>query len=72
MQNFKILEQNNFDLDKVMLDDPFSPLRPGSEFRPIGLLEPIFKSHPLWPRMRQTMVHGAQYSLVPLDEDLRR
>jgi hypothetical protein len=70
--NFKVLKDNNFDLTKIMLENPHSSLRPGSEFRPIALLEPIFQNHPLWTRMRHTLVHGAHYYLSPLDEEIRR
>ncbi len=69
--NFDILQQHDFDLNKIMLHDPHSPLRPGSEFRPVGLLEPILGTHFLWPRVRDTMLHGAHYHLFPLDDALR-
>ena len=70
--NFDVLKQHDFDLEKIMKSDPHSPLRPGSEFRPVPILDPIFASHPMWPKARSTMLHGAHYFLTPLDDELRK
>ena len=70
--NFEILQRYDFDLQRILLEDPFSPVRPGSEFRPAALLDPIFSGHPLWPRFRRSLLHGASADLVPIDEIRRK
>jgi hypothetical protein len=47
--NHEILRQANFDLQSILTNDEQSPLMPGSEFRPVGLLTPLSEGHPLWP-----------------------
>ena len=43
--NFALLQDNDFDLERILLRDGLSPLHPGSEFRPVSLLQPIFEAH---------------------------
>jgi hypothetical protein len=68
--NLHVLEQNNFDLQRIITSDAArnTPLRPGSEFRPLYLLEPIFGSHPLWPRVRRMLTVGFTMPLNQLDD----
>ena len=66
--NLAILEAADFDLQLLLLKDGFSPLQPGSEFRPVGLLAPIFENHPFWSNMRSTCLLGASFESVPLPE----
>jgi hypothetical protein len=68
--NFKILEQYDFNLQEVITsrETANTPLRPGSEFRPIDLLNKILGNHPLWPRARRTMRFGFSMPLDPLQE----
>ena len=47
-KNFALLKDNDFDLERILLSDGPSPLHPGSEFRPVSLLQPIFEAHPFW------------------------
>lgn len=63
--NFRILQTHAFDLQAALLDHPNSPLCPGSEFRPVQLLDPIFTGHPTWPRLRATLLRGAHFPLRP-------
>jgi hypothetical protein len=51
-RNFKILEAHDFDLHALITGPTAAntPLRPGSEFWPIHLLDNIFQNHPLWSR----------------------
>ena len=67
-KNREILQPHGFDLDKIIRQEPNSPLRPGSEFRPVDLLDPVFKGHPKWPRARQLLTRGAHFVLQPLPE----
>ena len=69
--NFATLRAHNFDLNSIVFADPRSILRPGSEFRPTSLLEPIFQGHPLWPRFRESLHIGASYPLEPIAEEDR-
>ncbi len=41
-----------------------------SEICPISTLEMIFKSHPIWPRMKEMLPHGSQWPMDPLDKVL--
>ena len=41
---------------------------PGSEFRPVSLLQPIFEAHPFWQRMQSSLLVGATMELAPLSE----
>jgi hypothetical protein len=68
MHNCHILEANNFDLQKVIHADPLSPLQPGSEWRPVPLLDPIFHDHPFWPNVQSQFNHGLLWPLVPITE----
>ena len=66
--NYEILQQANFDLQGILTNDARSPLMPGSEFRPVGLLSPLWEGHPLWPRMKISVSSGAPLKLEPLPE----
>ncbi|WP_317201517.1 hypothetical protein [Janthinobacterium sp.] len=69
--NFEILKRENFELERLLLTDGLSPLMPGSEFRPVTLLEPIFDGHPFWPRLRRSLLIGATMDLEAITEDQR-
>ena len=59
------------DLSKALLAQSDSPLGYGSEFKPIEMLELIFRNHPSWSRMKQVLKNGSKWPLQPLDEDDR-
>ena len=69
--NFQVLKQENFDLERLLLSDGRSPLMPGSEFRPVSLLSPIFKGHPHWHRLRRSLLIGATMELEEITEEQR-
>ena len=69
--NFAILEQNDFNLERLLLNDGLSPLMPGSEFRPVALLAPLLEGHPFWPRLRRSLLIGATMDLEDISEDQR-
>ena len=71
-KNYQTLREANFNLEYLLLHDSTSPLRPGSEFRPVGLLSPIFKGHPFWKRMKSTLLVGAEMPLEPISEADRK
>jgi hypothetical protein len=69
--NFKILEENGMDLDKIIRADPSSPLFYGSEFKPVSILEPLFKHHPKWTEMKSRLLNGSEYKMEDLGVILR-
>ena len=70
--NDKVLAEFNWDLDRAIMSDPNSPLHPGSEWRPVELLDPIFSWHPAWASARKWMYQGASYPLKPIPENIRQ
>eukprot|EP00978_Attheya_sp_CCMP212_P016940 scaffold44783_cov43-Attheya_sp.AAC.3 len=70
--NWKILQQHNGDLKQALAAQSHSQLGYGSEFRPTAILEPLFKSHCLWPNMKSILDDGAAFPLEPIDEELRK
>ena len=71
-RNFNTLQRHNFDLEKLLLSDGLSPLMPGSEFRPVSLLAPIFEGHPHWPRLRRSLLIGTTMELTSITEENRQ
>ena len=45
-------------------------LTPGSEFKPVSLLQQVFAQHPLWPRMSSALSVGVQFLLADLPSHL--
>jgi hypothetical protein len=69
--NLEILESYNYDLQTILLEDAHSLLRPGSEFRPTAILDPVLQGHPLWSRAKKTLIHGAHLPVEPIEEEPR-
>jgi hypothetical protein len=69
-ENWKILSDQNFDLQGLITSPSAAntPLRPGSEFRPVHLLAAICRNHPRWPRIRRMMTEGFTMPLTELPE----
>jgi hypothetical protein len=53
--NLEVLVHHGFNLNSLMFGDPYSPIRPGSEFKPVSLLDSVFQGHPLWSRARSSI-----------------
>jgi hypothetical protein len=70
-KNFETLQKAEFNLQSLIMADESSPIRPGSEFRPVHLLEPIFNAHPLWPRMKNSLSCGATLVLEDIPDSDR-
>ena len=64
--NLTVLRRFRYCLHSVIVNDPLSPLYPGSEFRPVTTLHPLFAGHPLWPNVRDILLQGAYSPLEPL------
>ena len=67
--NMEILHHFNYDIKAAIMHDPNSPLHPGSEFRPVSLLSPIFGNHPSWNQICSTLTSGGHYPLVPISSN---
>jgi hypothetical protein len=65
-----VLRQNQFNLQKIILQDPLSPLHPGSKWHPVPLLDPILSNHHLWPRVSKQFTSGFHWPLQPIPEDI--
>jgi hypothetical protein len=63
---------HGFNLNSLMFGDPYSPIRPGSEFKPVSLLDSVFQGHPLWSRARSSIANGASMPLIPIPEEDRQ
>jgi hypothetical protein len=68
--NFCILENYEFDLQAAITGPAAqnTPLRPGSEFRPVELLQKVFCNHPLWNQARETLKFGFTMPLHSLPD----
>ena len=69
--NWAILTKFNLDLGAALSNQQGTPLAFGSEFRSPELLEPLLNYHPLWPRVRQTLIAGVNFPLATLPEAQR-
>jgi hypothetical protein len=69
--NFSVLKSASFDLHEIIMATPDCVTNPGNEFRPVHLLDPIFKRHPLWTRVRSMLTVGAKFPLEPIDGKAR-
>jgi hypothetical protein len=56
MKNYLVMKQSNFDLAKALRAQSNSPLGYGSEFKPPEILEPLFKLHPNWKRVKAQLL----------------
>ena len=71
-KNFILLKRKfGGDLSKALPAQSNMPLGYGSKFKPIEMLELIFKNHPSWSRMKRILTHGSKWPLQPLDEEDR-
>jgi hypothetical protein len=69
IHNGQILQAHNFNLGRAIRSDGNSPLRFGSEFRPVSVLEPLLGIHPLWPRIRALLLEGSHFCADPLPRE---
>jgi hypothetical protein len=60
---WELLCEKGGSLARLLLDQPFSVLSPGSEYRPVTALAKLLGGHPLWPRGNDVLSHGASYPL---------
>ncbi len=72
IHNSSIIASHDHDLEQVFAAYPVSILSPGSEFRPIDVLEQLLGTHPNWPRLRETLLHGAVNEVKSSVDDFHR
>jgi hypothetical protein len=66
--NAAILSTHDFDLDKIIKNQHPSQISYGSEFRQVSQLQDLLSDHPLWPRLREILEHGATFPLEEISE----
>jgi hypothetical protein len=59
------------DLSKALKAQQTPPSGYSLEFKPIETLALLFKSHPLWNKMKAVIPHGSVWPLAPLSKDDR-
>ena len=69
--NLKVLQSAGMSLDEVINNSPHSCCSFGSEFKSAAILEPLFKCHPDWLRIKSILDCGANYPMEELPEDVR-
>ena len=62
--NYDVLQENHFDLHKVLMDHPLAPISIGSEFRPIDQLEWILDNHPNWKLIQETISDRTEHHIT--------
>jgi hypothetical protein len=60
-----MLREKENNLSRLLLEQPFSVMTQGSEFRPVRHLAGLLASHPLWGRWEEGLNHGVTYPLEP-------
>ena len=70
--NWEILKNHNLCLSDALAANNSSQLGPSSEFRPVHILQHVFKNHPLWPRVSTQLSEGADSPLDELDHTSRQ
>jgi hypothetical protein len=66
-----LMKKHRGSLQRALDANSNSPLGMGSEFRKTPITEPIFRHHPIWPRMKRTLTNGSHWPLEDLAEDLQ-
>ena len=63
MKNYLVLRKYNFDFEAALAANSSSTLGYGSEFKDAKTLEPLFKFHPFWPRLKSILEQGLDWQL---------
>jgi hypothetical protein len=82
LRNANLLKEANFNIQNIWqrqkqrqaaanAEARVSVTTPGSEFRPVHLLEEILAGHPLWTRVRRMLQNGFRLPLSDLDDSAR-
>ena len=69
--NWAIVKKHGSLLNAINAQDG-TPMELGSEFRPIHVLEKVFRHHPLWSDLSSGIKSGFNYPLTPLSNADRK
>jgi hypothetical protein len=67
-----LLQQHGNSMQNLIAAYPNSFLSPGSEFRPIQVLEPLLMHHHNWPKIKNILLMGSMWPLHPIPEVERK
>jgi hypothetical protein len=70
--NADLLANNDFDLRRIINQQPPSQLSFSSEFRSPEFLEELLSNHPFWPRLKKILRHGASFPLREISAEDRK
>ena len=70
--NFDLLQQHNFQLDKLLNIPTNSVTAYGSEFKDIRQIEKLLGRHHRWPALKTRLQQGADFPLTDLPDDIRQ
>ena len=70
--NASVLAFHDHDLALAIQSQLDTPVFPGSEFKPVFILEWLCAPHPLWCTLRDYLSNGVSYPMLPLSEIDRR
>jgi hypothetical protein len=59
LHNWKMLREKGNNLPRLLLEQPFSVMTPGSKSRPVEHLAGLLASHPSWGQWEEGLNHGA-------------
>ncbi len=66
IHNMQILQSHGNSLQDYISSSPGTFISPGSEFRPVDILEPLFLHHHNWPKIKCILLQGSNWPLRPL------
>ncbi len=72
IHNRLLLQQHGNSIHDLISAYPNSFLSPGSEFRPIQVLEPLLMHHHNWPKIKNILLMGSMWPLHPIPEVERK
>jgi len=72
MHNMLLLKQHGDSIQNLILAYPNSFISPGSEFRPINVLEPLLMHHHNWLKIRNILQVGSIWPLHPISKEDRK
>jgi len=70
--NMNVLRSHGDSINKLIEAYPGSFLSPGSEFRPVHLLEQLFMHHHNWMLIQKSLTMGSIWPLNPIKDDDRK
>jgi hypothetical protein len=72
LENWKVLDSFDLNLEKALENQRNSQLGYGSEFRKKDILQPLLEHHPLWSRFSSQLETGADFPLEELEPELKK